>query len=201
PPPAPPPPMYEADLYDAPTGDAAPTTASDPVAAEASEKSPHGSWGSWEEILLADPAVPPTEPSPSTPPPDDPYASRDGRPRILVVDDTRTVRKYVQLTLERYGYGVAAAADGEEALAIVARALPDLVLTDINMPGIDGYKLCKILKSSPNTEHIPVVMLSSKDGLFDWIRGKMVGCTEYITKPFEPDVLVQKVQKYIAARP
>jgi twitching motility two-component system response regulator PilG len=116
---------------------------------------------------------------------------------VLIVDDSPTVRKLVALTLERQGYRVRAAADGTEALRTLReQGVPDLILLDISMPGMDGYQLCKLLKQSPEAKHAPVVMLSGKDGFFDKVRGRMAGSTAYITKPFAPEALVQAVQKH-----
>jgi twitching motility two-component system response regulator PilG len=116
---------------------------------------------------------------------------------VLVVDDSPTVRKLVALTLERQGYQVRAAADGSEALRVIReQGVPDLVLLDISMPGMDGYQLCRLLKQSPEAKAVPVVMLSGKDGFFDKVRGRMAGSTAYITKPFAPEALVQAVNKY-----
>jgi twitching motility two-component system response regulator PilG len=119
------------------------------------------------------------------------------RGAVLVVDDSPTVCKLVTITLEKHGYGVTTAADGLEALARINDGLPDLILLDIMMPRLDGYQVCKIIKGNEETKHIPVVMLSGKDGFFDKVRGRMVGSTEYITKPFEPDSLLQVMEKHI----
>jgi len=119
------------------------------------------------------------------------------RGSILAVDDSPTIRKLVSMTMEGQGYRVIVAADGIEALAILKDEHPDLILCDVAMPKLDGYQLCKIIKSSSDTKHIPVVMLSGRDGLFDRVRGKMAGCSNYITKPFEPDLLIAEVRKYV----
>jgi len=119
------------------------------------------------------------------------------RGTILAVDDSPTIRKLVSMTMESQGYRVVVAADGIEALATLKQEHPDLILCDIAMPKLDGYQLCKIIKNSNDTKHIPVVMLSGKDGLFDRVRGKMAGCANYITKPFEPDLLISEVKKYV----
>jgi CheY-like chemotaxis protein len=119
------------------------------------------------------------------------------RGTILAVDDSPTIRKLVSMTMEGQGYRVVVAADGIEALAILKEEQPDLILCDVAMPKLDGYQLCKIIKSSTDTKHVPVVMLSGKDGLFDKVRGKMAGCASYITKPFEPDLLISEVRKYV----
>jgi twitching motility two-component system response regulator PilG len=116
---------------------------------------------------------------------------------VLVVDDSPTVRKLVAMTVERRGYQVRTAADGAGAVECIRdQGVPDLILLDINMPGMDGYQLCKFIKQSPVAKHVPVIMLSGKDGFFDKIRGKMAGSTAYITKPFKPEALLQVVEKY-----
>ncbi len=125
-------------------------------------------------------------------------ASSDGRPLVMVVDDSPTVRKLVSLTLERRGYRVISAFDGVAAIKELGACRPDLILLDINMPRLDGYRLCKLIKKHEATQNIPVVMLSGKDGMFDKLRGRLVGCSDYITKPFEADALTHKVAKYLA---
>lgn len=121
----------------------------------------------------------------------------DGRPLVMVVDDSPTVRKLVSLTLERRGYRVISAFDGVAAIKELGSNRPDLILLDINMPRLDGYRLCKLIKKHEATQNIPVVMLSGKDGMFDKLRGRLVGCSDYITKPFEADALTVKVAKYL----
>ena len=98
------------------------------------------------------------------------------------------------MTLEREGFEVITAADGLEALQLLSEHMPDIILSDVNMPRLDGYKLCRFVKKHDRTKHIPVVMLSGKDGVFDKLRGKMFGCGDYITKPFETADLVEKVR-------
>lgn len=126
-------------------------------------------------------------------------ASTDDRPLVMVVDDSPTVRKLVSLTLERRGYRVISAFDGVAAIKELGSCRPDLILLDINMPRLDGYRLCKLIKKHEATQEIPVVMLSGKDGMFDKLRGRLVGCSDYITKPFEADALTQKVSKYLTS--
>jgi twitching motility two-component system response regulator PilG len=103
---------------------------------------------------------------------------------VMIVDDSPTVRKILSMTLERAGYGVLSAADGEAALLTLDDALPDLILLDISMPKLDGYEVCKRIKANARTAHVPVVMLSGKDGFFDKVKGRIAGATEYLTKPF-----------------
>jgi len=119
---------------------------------------------------------------------------------ILTVDDSVTLRKIVSITLERQGYRVLTATDGMQALAKLNEETPDLVLLDITMPRMDGYQVCKVIKQNPFTRHIPVVMLSGKDGFFDKVKGKLAGATDYITKPFKEAALLAAVEKYIASR-
>jgi twitching motility two-component system response regulator PilG len=115
---------------------------------------------------------------------------------ILVVDDSPTIQKVVSVTLEAHGHEVVTASDGMEALAKLRTLRPDLVLLDITMPHMDGYQLCRILRSNELTKQVPIVMLSGKDGLFDKMRGRMAGAATYITKPFAPSALPPLVEKY-----
>jgi twitching motility two-component system response regulator PilG len=103
------------------------------------------------------------------------------------------------MSLENAGYDVVTAEDGLEALQQVTACPPALILMDINMPRLNGYQLCKLIKSHKNTRDIPVIMLSGKDGMFDKIRGKLVGCDDYITKPFQSADLLSKVSSYFSA--
>ncbi|MBI2485412.1 MAG: response regulator [Deltaproteobacteria bacterium] len=115
---------------------------------------------------------------------------------ILVVDDSPTIQKIVAITLERKGYRVVTAADAMQALAKLNEVVPNLIFLDINLPHLDGYQVCKIIKANALTKDIPVVMLSGKDGFFDKARGRIAGATDYITKPFGPSALIQAVEKY-----
>ena len=117
---------------------------------------------------------------------------------IMVVDDSPTICRLVATTLQKRNYEVVTASDGMEALAKMNEITPDLILLDITMPRLDGYQLCKIIKSNETTKHIPVIMLSGKDGFFDKIKGRMVGALDYVTKPFKPDALVRIVAKHAA---
>jgi twitching motility two-component system response regulator PilG len=119
------------------------------------------------------------------------------RPLVLVVDDSRTVQRMVLSTLEKELFRVQIAEDGLQALAKLNEETPSLILLDITMPRMDGYQVCKVITGNDAFKHIPVVMLSGKDGFFDKVRGRMVGAKDYITKPFEADALVKSVRKRI----
>ncbi len=118
------------------------------------------------------------------------------RMTVLVVDDSPTICRLVEITLEREGYRVITAADGQEGLAKIRDEVPDLVLLDITMPRMNGYQLCKAIKTDRETANIPVIMLSGKDDVADKEMGRKVGSSGYITKPFEPDELVEFVNEY-----
>jgi twitching motility two-component system response regulator PilG len=124
----------------------------------------------------------------------------DSTPRgktILVVDDSATVRKLISAKLEKSGHNVICAEDGVEALACIAEKVPDLVLLDITMPRMDGYEVCKNIRSNPTAHGVPVVMISGKDGFFDKVRGRMAGTTGYVTKPFGPETLMKALETYL----
>lgn len=120
--------------------------------------------------------------------------------KILVVDDSQTVRTSAERFLQQGGYQVLLAEDGFDALSRVHDFEPDLVFCDILMPRLDGYQTCAILKRNPRHAHVPVVMLSSKDGVFDIARGRMVGSQDHLTKPFTREQLLQAVERYAVAR-
>ena len=120
-------------------------------------------------------------------------ASSAGTTRILVIDDSNTIRRSAEIFLKQGGHVVALAEDGFDALAKLSDFRPDLVFCDILMPRLDGYQPCAIIKRNPQFSGVPVIMLSSKDGLFDKARGRMVGSQDYLTKPFTKDQLLQAV--------
>jgi twitching motility two-component system response regulator PilG len=122
-------------------------------------------------------------------------------PVVLVVDDSPTVRKIVQLTLQRENMRVITASDGLSALAAVSDEDPDLILLDIMLPRMDGYNICRIIRDKMEFRHIPIIMLSGKDGLFDKVKGRLAGSSEYLTKPFDSVELVQSVKKHLASAP
>jgi twitching motility two-component system response regulator PilG len=116
---------------------------------------------------------------------------------VLVVDDSPTVRKIVQITLQRENIRVVTAGDGLSALAAVSDTEPDLILLDIVLPRMDGYNICHLVRNNSEYRDLPIIMLSGKDGIFDKMRGRLAGSTEYITKPFDSSELVQAVRRYL----
>ncbi len=123
--------------------------------------------------------------------------STDGIPfRVLVVDDSNTIRRSAEIFLKQGGHEVLLAEDGFDALAKVNDYQPNLIFCDILMPRLDGYQTCAIIKRNAKFSGVPVVMLSSKDGVFDKARGRMVGAQDYLTKPFTKEQLLQAVQQF-----
>ena len=118
--------------------------------------------------------------------------------KILVIDDSNTIRRSAEIFLKQGGYEVLLAEDGFDALAKVNDHEPSIIFCDILMPRLDGYQTCAIIKRNPRFAATPVIMLSSKDGLFDKARGRMVGSQDYLTKPFTKDQLLQAVAQYSA---
>lgn len=116
--------------------------------------------------------------------------------KVMVIDDSSTIRKSAELFLAEAGCQVLLAEDGFDALAKVADHSPDVVFCDILMPRLDGYQTCSLIKRNPHFAATPVIMLSSKDGLFDRARGRLAGSDEYLTKPFTRETLLQAVVTY-----
>ena len=116
--------------------------------------------------------------------------------KVLVIDDSKTIRRTAETLLAKEGCEVFTAIDGFDALAKIADHQPDIVFVDIMMPRLDGYQTCALIKRSPRFHETPIVMLSSKDGLFDRARGRMVGSVEYLTKPFTKDSLLSVVRQH-----
>ena len=119
--------------------------------------------------------------------------------RVLVIDDSNTIRRSAEIFLKQGGHEVMLAEDGFDALSKINDYQPDVIFCDILMPRLDGYQTCAIIKSNAKFSSVPVVMLSSKDGVFDKARGRMVGAQDYLTKPFTKDQLLQAVQQFGAA--
>ena len=117
--------------------------------------------------------------------------------KIMVIDDSQTIRRTAETLLSKEGFTVVTAQDGFEALAKIADHHPDLVFIDIMMPRLDGYQACALIKANPRYASTPVIMLSSKDGLFDRARGRIVGSDEYLTKPFTRDELLGAVKTHL----
>ena len=121
------------------------------------------------------------------------------RKLVLAVDDSQTVRRLISVSLERKGYRVVTAEDGMQALVKLAEHVPSLVLLDITMPKMDGYEVCKVIKRNATLKHIPVLMLSGKDGIFDKIKGRIAGATDYISKPFDIAMLLHALDRHLGA--
>jgi twitching motility two-component system response regulator PilG len=119
--------------------------------------------------------------------------------KILVVDDSNTIRRSAEIFLKAGQHDVMLAEDGFDALSKVSDYQPNLVFCDILMPRLDGYQTCAIIKRNTKFANVPVIMLSSKDGVFDKARGRMVGAQDYLTKPFTKDQLLKAVAQYAAA--
>ena len=119
------------------------------------------------------------------------------RSTILIIDDSSTIRRSAELFLSQAGYQVVLAEDGFEALAKIVDYLPSLIFCDILMPRLDGYQTCSLIRHSRQFHLTPVVMLSSRDGLFDHARGALAGANAYLTKPFTKDSLLNAVREHV----
>lgn len=117
--------------------------------------------------------------------------------KVMVIDDSQTIRRTAETILSREGYAVITASDGYEALGKIVDHQPDVVFIDIMMPRLDGYQVCALIKSNPKFNGTPAIMLSSKDGVFDRARGRIVGSDEYLTKPFTKDELIGAVKAHV----
>lgn len=114
--------------------------------------------------------------------------------KVMVIDDSKTIRRTAETLLSKQGCEVLTAEDGFEALAKIADHRPQLIFVDVMMPRLDGYQTCALIKNNPAFKQTPVVMLTSKDGLFDRARGRIVGSDRYLTKPFTRDELITAVE-------
>ena len=121
--------------------------------------------------------------------------------KVLVIDDSSTIRRTAQIFLTQAGCQVMLAEDGFDALAKVGDLKPDLVFCDILMPNLDGYQTCSLIKKSPKFHATPVIMLSSRDGIFDRARGRLVGAVDHLAKPFTKEALLEAVQTHLPAAP
>jgi twitching motility two-component system response regulator PilG len=116
--------------------------------------------------------------------------------KVMVIDDSKTIRRTAESLLKKVGCEVMTAVDGFDALALIADHHPDVIFVDIMMPRLDGYQTCALIKHNEVYKNIPVIMLSSKDGLFDRARGRIVGSEQYLTKPFTKDELLGAIRRY-----
>ena len=116
--------------------------------------------------------------------------------KVLVVDDSNTIRRSAEIFLKQGGHEVLLAEDGFDALAKVNDFEPQLIFCDILMPRLDGYQTCAIIKRNARFAKVPIIMLSSKDGIFDKARGRMVGAQDYLTKPFTKEQLLKAVEQF-----
>lgn len=117
--------------------------------------------------------------------------------RVLVIDDSKTIRRSAENLLTKEGYDVVTATDGFDALAKIADTRPEIIFVDIMMPRLDGYQTCALIKNNSEFKTTPVVMLSSKDGLFDRAKGRIVGSDQYITKPFSREELLGTIRTLV----
>jgi twitching motility two-component system response regulator PilG len=124
-------------------------------------------------------------------------ASSPGPVRVLVIDDSNTIRRSAELFLRQAGYEVILAEDGFDALAKISDHQPQVIFVDIMMPRLDGYQTCALIKQNPQLRSTPVIMLSSKDGVFDRARGRLAGSDRYLTKPFTQEGLIEAVTQYV----
>jgi twitching motility two-component system response regulator PilG len=122
-----------------------------------------------------------------------------GALKVMVIDDSKTIRRSAESLLKKEGMTVITACDGFEALALIADRQPDIIFVDVMMPRLDGYQTCALIKHNPSFRATPVIMLSSKDGLFDRARGRVVGSEQYLTKPFTREELLGAIQSHARA--
>ena len=119
--------------------------------------------------------------------------------KVMVIDDSKTIRRTAETLLKKEGCEVITATDGFEALAKISDQQPNIIFVDIMMPRLDGYQTCALIKNNAQFRGTPVIMLSSKDGLFDKARGRIVGAEQYLTKPFTRDELLGAIHRYATA--
>ena len=124
-----------------------------------------------------------------------------GPVKVLVIDDSNTIRRSAELFLRQAGYEVILAEDGFDALSKINDHEPQVIFVDIMMPRLDGYQTCALIKQNPRLKSTPVIMLSSKDGVFDRARGRLAGSDRYLTKPFTKEALIEEVNDYVKRTP
>jgi twitching motility two-component system response regulator PilG len=119
--------------------------------------------------------------------------------KVMVIDDSKTIRRSAETLLKKVGCDVVTATDGFEALAKITEHNPDIIFVDIMMPRLDGYQTCALIKNNQTFKSTPVIMLSSKDSIFDRARGRIVGSEEYLTKPFSKEDLIGAITSHVAS--
>jgi len=117
--------------------------------------------------------------------------------KVMVIDDSKTIRRTAETLLQKAGCTVVTATDGFDALAKIADSRPDIIFVDIMMPRLDGYQTCALIKNNSEFKSTPVIMLSSKDGLFDKAKGRIVGSDQYLTKPFSKSELLGAIETHV----
>lgn len=117
--------------------------------------------------------------------------------KVMVIDDSKTIRRTAETLLKKEGCDVVTATDGFEALSKIADQQPQIIFVDIMMPRLDGYQTCALIKNNQMFRNTPVIMLSSKDGLFDKAKGRIVGSEQYLTKPFSRDELLSAIRRHV----
>jgi len=117
--------------------------------------------------------------------------------KVMVIDDSKTIRRSAETLLKKVGCEVVTAIDGFEALAKITEHKPDIIFVDIMMPRLDGYQTCALIKNNQNFKATPVIMLSSKDSIFDRARGRIVGSEKYLTKPFSKEDLINAITTHV----
>jgi len=128
---------------------------------------------------------------------DDPSAPTQLNVKVMVIDDSKTIRRSAETLLKKVGCDVVTATDGFEALAKITEHHPDIIFVDIMMPRLDGYQTCALIKNNQTFKSTPVIMLSSKDSIFDRARGRIVGSEEYLTKPFSKEDLIGAITSHV----
>jgi twitching motility two-component system response regulator PilG len=117
--------------------------------------------------------------------------------KVMIIDDSKTIRRTAETLLTKAGCEVISAENGFEALPLISNHKPDILFIDIMMPRLDGYQTCALVKSNPDFQATPIIMLSSKDGLFDRAKGRVAGAEQYLTKPFTREDLLGAIRTYI----
>ena len=117
--------------------------------------------------------------------------------KVMVIDDSKTIRRTAESLLTKAGCDVTTAVDGFDALAKIADTLPSIIFVDIMMPRLDGYQTCALIKNNTALQATPIIMLSSKDSLFDRAKGRIVGSDQYLTKPFSKDELLSAIKEHV----